>query len=224
MKLPARFALLAAALAACVGAAPNWNTTVSLTEGGGHRLGNPAAKVQLMEFVSYTCPHCAQFEKEADGPMRLAYVAPGRLSIEVRNVIRNPIDLTATVLANCGPKEKFFLNHAAILRSQDKWLKKLQDAGEAQQQRWRTGTHGAKLRAVATDAGFYQIMAQRGYDRLQVDRCLSDEAKARQLAAKSKAGAEQYGVEGTPSFALDGTLLAGTHRWADLQPQIAARL
>lgn len=223
MKLPARLAFLAAALAACVGAAPNWNTTVSLTEGGGHRLGNPSAKVQLMEFVSYTCPHCAHFEKEADGVMRLAYVAPGKLSIEVRHVIRNPIDLTATVLANCGPKDKFFLNHAAILRSQDKWLKKLQDAGEAQRVRWRTGTHGAKLRALATDAGFYQIMAQRGYDRLQVDRCLSDEAKARQLATESKVGAEQYGVEVTPSFALDGALLAGTHKWADLQPQIVAR-
>lgn len=223
MKPAARLAFLAAAVTACVSAAPNWNTTVSLTEGGGHRLGNPAAKVQLMEFVSYTCPHCAHFEKEASGAMRLAYVAPGKLSIEVRHVIRDPIDLTATVLANCGPKEKFFLNHTAILRSQDKWLKKLQFAGESQRIRWRTGTHGAKLRALASDAGFYEIMAQRGYDRQQVNRCLSDEAKARQLAAESKAGAEQFGVEGTPSFALDGVLLAGTHSWADLQPQIAAR-
>ncbi len=38
----------------------NWLTTVNRTEAGGYRMGNPEAKVAVIEFVSYTCPHCGK--------------------------------------------------------------------------------------------------------------------------------------------------------------------
>jgi len=220
----AKIAALTAAALFTIGAAPNWNFTVGQTEGGGHRLGNPEARVKLIEFVSYTCPHCAAFQREADAPMRLAYVARGLVSVEVRHLVRDPVDLAAAVLANCGPKEKFFLNHAAILRGQDKWLAKAQQAGDATRQRWISGPFPARMRAIADDVGFYELMATRGYARLAVDKCLSDENAARRLAQQSEAGAAQYEVKSTPSFVIDGILLSGTHDWGTLQPQIAARL
>jgi protein-disulfide isomerase len=227
IKNPVRSAALAAALLgislAITAATPNWNVTVAQTEGGGHRLGNPAAKVPLIEFVSYTCPHCAHFEMEADAPLRLVYVAPGKVSIEVRHIIRDPVDLTAAMLAECGPKEKFFLNHSAILRSQATWLPKVYKLTEAQRARWITGDYAARQRAIAEDLGFYDLMAKRGYDQLAVNKCLANENFAKQLAQQSQANAEKFGVEGTPSFAIGNTLLADTHSWDDLKPQIDAR-
>ena len=215
-----------AAIALVAGAAtkPAWNNYVVPTEGGGHRLGNPAAKVAVIEFVSYTCPHCAHFEQESDGPLRLAYVTPGKASVEVRHVIRNPIDLAAALLAECGPEAKFFANHSALLRSQAKWLDRISSATEATQVRWRTGPVGQRMRAVASDAGFYEIMAKRGYDRVTADKCLANEAEAKRIVTQSNAGSEAFGVTGTPSFAIDGALLEGTHTWDSLEPQIAARL
>lgn len=65
-------------------------------------------------------------------------------------------------------------------------------------------------------------MSRRGYDQLAVDKCLADENFARQLAEQSEASAQEFGVEGTPSFVLNGTLLAGTHNWDVLKPQIDA--
>ena len=47
--------------------APNngdWSTMVAKTPEGGFVMGNPGAKVKLIEYGSMTCPHCATFEEE----------------------------------------------------------------------------------------------------------------------------------------------------------------
>src|SRR5918993_6039985 len=95
-------ALAAVALLASGQTNRNWNTVVTEVAGA-HRIGNPEAKVKLVEYVSYTCPHCAQFTRDADDRLKLAYIMPGNLSLEVRHLIRDPVDLTAVMLVNCGP-------------------------------------------------------------------------------------------------------------------------
>lgn len=201
----------------------NWNQTVTVTPAGNHVLGNPDADVKLVEFVSYTCPHCAHFEEQADSAMRATYVAQGKLSVEVRNFLRDPVDMTVALLTNCGPPSKFFANHTMFMRSQDKWIAPLGTAGPTQKQRWSSGTFATRTRAIATDFGFYKMMQDRGYDRPTIDRCLADETKAKRLAAGTDE-AQEAGVMGTPSFSLNGDLLAGTHTWATLYPQIQARM
>ena len=213
-----------AALAQTKPAARNWNTTVTVTPEGHHVLGNPAAKVRLTQFVSYTCPHCAQFEEQADAQLRLSFVATGKGAVEVRNFVRDPVDLTAALLTNCGPASKFFLNHTAFLRSQDKWIAPLASPSPAQRARWTSGAFAQRTRAIATDFKFYPIMASRGYTRQQIDQCLADEALANRLAASTQEAQDKLMVSGTPSFAIDGDLLAGTHSWAALRAQLAARL
>lgn len=221
---PLRLALIAAAAALLVAAAPsNWNTAVTVNDGA-HQVGNPAAKVTLTEFVSYTCPHCAHFSRDGDGALQLVYVGPGKVLREVRHIVRDPVDLTAAMLANCGPKDKFARNHAAFMLAQDKWLKKAMATSKGQQQRWYSGTGASRRRAIASDLGFYDLMTARGYRRTDIDRCLADEALATRLAENSARDAERFGITGTPSFALDGKLLAGTHDWRTLQPQLDARL
>ena len=204
-------------------AARNWNLAVAVLPSGGHLLGNPAAEVKLIEFVSYTCPHCSHFEMQADAPLRVTYVHNGKLSVEVRHLVRDPVDLTAAILTNCGPKEKFFLNHAAIMRSQPSWIRPLDKPSPAQLARWTTGDRITRSRAIATDFKFYAIMATRGYDRTAVDRCIADQPMAERLG-KMTADAGALGVDSTPSFMLNDLLLSGTHDWAMLRPQIEARM
>jgi protein-disulfide isomerase len=223
-RLTAAFALAAALGAVAVGAAPrNWNATVTTTEAGSHVLGNPEAEVKLTEYVSYTCSHCANFEKNAESALRVGYVASGKVSVEVRHIVRDPIDLTAAMLTHCGPPAKFFANHTAFLRSQDRWIARQNTAGPLQRERWEKGPLPQRTRAIATDFGFYDIMRGRGYERAAVDRCLANEAMARRLAAMSAEAGEE-GVRGTPSFKINGSLLSGTHDWRSLEPQINARL
>lgn len=216
-------AIAAAALLSMAAGKPNWTATVTVNEDGTHVLGNPEAAVKLTEFVSYTCPHCSSFEKQANAPMRLAYVMPGKLSIQVQHVVRDPVDLTVAMLANCGDSGGFFERHHAFLYDQDKWLTKMASTTEEQRKRWMAGEMPARLQAIASDFGFYATMAQRGYSRSAVNRCLSDKPMAERIVAQTEAAAK-LGVNGTPSFALDGALLAATHDWESLDVQLKARM
>ena len=223
MKLKVFFALAAGTLLATAApaqqGAPNWLATVAETDGG-HRIGNPEAKVKLTEYISYTCPTCARFAHEGEAPLQIGYIAPGRLNLEIRHLLRDPIDLTAAVLAHCGPAAKFPQNHAAFMLGQDKWIEPLGKATQAQQQRWRTpGAVGR--RAIASDFGFYALMERRGYRRAEVDRCLADDALVSRLAEHSDKDWKLPGVRGTPSFAINGIVMPGTHTWQVLERQLA---
>lgn len=202
-------------------AAQNWDATHAATAGG-HRMGNPAAANTLIAFVSYSCPHCGNFEAQSEGPLRLAYVQPGRVSVEVRSVIRNPIDLAATLAVECGAESRFWANHRAMFRAQSRWLAVASSASASQQARWTSGTVGARMRAIAADLDFYRIMEPRGYTRAQLDQCLSSETEARRIAESARADATRWNIPGTPSFALNGTLLANVFDWAALQRSLDA--
>lgn len=225
-----RFAILGVAAALSIGAtkplapAPrsNWLTTVSVSPAGSHLLGNPAAPVKLVEYVSYTCSHCADFQTEAEMPLQLAYIQPGKVQVEVRHLARDAIDMTVATLTNCGAPARFYLNHSLFLRRQSTWIARMDRLSEAQRARWSTGDNVARMRAIAGDLGFYAMMAQRGYDRQTLDRCLADTAMTKRLAAQS-AQAQADGVQGTPSFMINGVLLAGTHDWQSLSTQLQAR-
>jgi protein-disulfide isomerase len=223
MKNSVLAALLLAVAPLAMGATSkgqNWLATTAVTPGG-HRLGKPAAPTKLMEFVSYTCPHCGHFFKEADGPIKLTLVQPGKVSVEIRHVIRDPADYAAVVVAECGDPKKFFGNHDMLFSQQDTWIGKLQKTTRAQQERWYTGTLPERMRAVASDAGFYEMMETRGYSRGQVDACFNDSKKVQELFDVSKATADKYNVNSTPSFVVNGKTL-DAHSWGELQKALVS--
>jgi len=224
MKRIVRIAVIAAAGALTIAASKptsNWLKTVNVTENGNHVLGNPQATVKLTEYVSYTCSHCGDFHKDADAALKLAYIMPGKGSVEIQHIVRDPIDLTVAMLTNCGKPKGFFQRHNDFMTGQETWLAKLGSTSQAQQARWYKGTLAARMQAVAHDFGFYQIMDKRGFSVGQVNRCLGDSAMAARIT-KQGVQASENGVNATPSFAINGTVLSGTHNWKSLDPQLAA--
>lgn len=210
--------------AAAAKPATNWTTTVAVTPAGTHVLGNPQAPVKVGEFISYTCPHCAHFDREAEGPLKVGYVRTGKVSVELRHLVRDPVDLTVAALTNCGAPTRFFRNHTAFLRDQERWLAAANATTEAQRQRWTAGSDNAsRLRAIASDLGFYAMMERLGYARTDTDRCLADEAKLRTIVGQREE-AQRLGVKGTPSFTINGQLLYDAYDWASLEAQIKSRL
>ena len=196
----------------------DWDTVVAETDLG-HRVGNPDAKVKLVEFFSYTCPHCAEFAQQGEGAIKLGYVIPGTINVEYRHLIRDPVDLTVGMLVNCGAANKFTGNHEAFILGQARWIGPLSRPTAAQRTRWTTAG-AAGRRSIAGDFGFYPIMERRGYSRTEVDRCLADEATARRLAETSAKEWDRPGVDSTPTFAINGIVMPGTHTWAALERQL----
>lgn len=199
--------------------AGNWAAAVEEHDGG-HILGNPEAETRLVEYMSYTCSHCAEFTRTGEPIIKLALIPKGTVSYEIRHLLRDPIDLTAALLTNCGEPEKFPGNHEAIMTRQGEWMQTARKATQAQRTRWNFGTNAARWRAIASDLGFYDIMEARGYSRPAVDRCLADQAKANALAETSARDVGTYNLPGTPSFVLDGKLLEGVHSWEALKPVV----
>lgn len=199
----------------------NWGAAIARTERG-HAIGNPEAKTRLIEFISYTCPHCATFAARGEPPLEIVLLQPGKLTLEVRSFIRNGVDVTATLLAQCGDPAGFKGRHQALMLNQATWLGKARSAPVSQQQIWQRGDKAGRANA-ANALGLTALLAARGQSVAELDACVADDAAAKRLLANTDADAADFGVTGTPSFALDGKLLAEVHGWDTLYPVLSER-
>ena len=198
---------------------PGWVRTVTVTPEGAYVLGNPKAP-RLIEYVSYTCPHCAHFVAEASAPLQTGWVRRGLLSVEVRHAVRDPYDLAAAVLVRCGGKARFFGDHNAVFLSQQAWLESVQkhDALRAAQ---GGGDVKTQLVDIAEATGLSAFFEKRGLTPERQRACLADTRAVATLGAMAREAWEGRKIGGTPAFVLDGRLL-DARGWAELQPQLPA--
>lgn len=201
--------------------ASNWQNTVTRTDRG-HLVGDPQAKTTLVEFISYTCPHCADFAARGEPALDVVLLGPGKLNVEVRPVIRNGLDLVVTLLANCGDPAEFKVRHRALILAQADWLGKARNAPQSQQEIWQRGDKAARANA-ANALGLTAMLAAKGQSKAELDACVANDAAAQKLVANGEADAKEFGVNGTPSFAMDGKLLEEVHSWEELYPLLRTR-
>jgi protein-disulfide isomerase len=207
--------------AAPVVAAPkgsDWTQTVSQTPEGGFMMGNPNAPVKLVEFASMTCPHCAEFSK-ASTELVDRYVKTGKVSYELRNYVRDPADLAASLLARCGGPAPFFKMTDQMFAAQEDWFKQLQSMSPAEQQQLQSLPPSKVAAAVAEKAGLVQFVQMRGVPAQKVQQCLADEAAIQRLVEMTNK-ANELQLPGTPSFLINGTLVQNAASWRDLEPQL----
>lgn len=218
------FALGALFMASGVNAAPpgDGSSTVTQSPAGAFVVGDPAAPHRLIIWASYTCSHCADFDAAAMATVRERYVAPGHIAVELRNVVRDPFDMTAGLLARCGGAAKFFGNHTQLMATQSRWLGQAQNASETEQAAWTTGTPAQRMVRISRGVGLDRIMSQRGVTLRQQARCLADRAAMDKMAAMTRDAVSSYGVRGTPSFAIDGKLVDDVFGWEALKPRLDA--
>jgi len=208
-------------------AAPNngdWSTIVTKTAEGGFLMGNPNAKVKLVEFGSMTCPHCAEFEEQGAKALIDNYVKKGLVSYEFRNYVRDPFDVTASLVARCGGEAGFFGLTRGLYAEQRDWVGKIQAADPAKMQALQTMPPAQQFATIADIAGLKQFAAMRGVPRAKADACLADEAAVNQLVQMNSDAQSTYNIPGTPSFLINGTLVENTAAWAQLEPKIKEAL
>lgn len=199
----------------------NWQSTIARTDRG-HVIGDPKAQTRLIEFISYTCPHCADFTARGEPALELVLLMPGKITLEVRPVIRNELDTTVTLLAQCGDPAGFKARHQVLMLAQADWLGKARAAPDSQKALWLRGDKAGRMNA-ANALGLTQMLIKRGESQAQLDACVSDDAAAQRLRDNSKADYTELAVNSTPSFALDGKLLPQVHSWEALYPVLSAK-
>ena len=208
-------------------AAPNngdWSTVIRKTPEGGFVMGNPSAKVKLVEFGSMTCPHCAAFEEEGTKPLIDNYVKKGLVSFEFRNFVRDPFDVAASLIARCGGEASFFGLTRGLFAEQKDWVGKVQAADPAQMQALQSMPPAQQFSTIADLAGLKQFASLRGVPRAKAEACLADETAINQLVQMNSDAASNFNIPGTPSFLINGTLVDQTSSWELLEPKIKEAL
>ncbi|HEU4967506.1 thioredoxin domain-containing protein [Sphingomonas sp.] len=208
-------ALGALALVAAT-AAVDWTHKVTQTPAGAFVLGNPAAKTRLVEYVSYTCPHCAHFTDEASAPLR-KYVASGGTAVEIRHAVRDAVDLTATLLARCTGPAHFFAAHDKLFATQETWFEAAGRYIEANRDALEKAKQPQQLQMVAKAAGLGPIV---GLTDAQVNACLANTAAEKPVIAMTEEAWQTRKIPGTPYFMINGTGVDATTSWAALEPHL----
>ncbi len=209
--------LAALPLAAPAQAPRDWSAHVTAGANGAWTIGNPAARVRLSEWASYTCSHCAEFAEQSQGVLKERMIRSGSTSLEVRHLIRDPLDLAAVAVARCGGPRGFPRRHHAIFAAQPKWI--AQGAAFLQANGPALGklAQPVAFRRIADGAGLTAIGQANGLTAPQLAACFAPAA----LAALTKLGTPPAEVTGTPTFYLNGKLVTGVD-WAGLQPMLTA--
>jgi len=201
-------------------AAPSrdWSKTVVATPEGGFRMGNPAAKVTLVEYGSLACPHCRHFEETGYKPLVAKYVRTGRVSYEFRNLLLNAADISISLLAHCAGPAKFFPMSEVVFAAQPQWETKVANLSDSDKAAIEKMTDQQRIMRMADVAGFRPIAARFGLTPAQANRCLADPKGLQRLLDVTQK-AESSGVDHTPTFIINGKV-TGAALWEDLEPQL----
>ena len=187
------------------------------------RSATDSKRIRLVEYFSYTCSHCAEFAKAGSVPLRTLYIDKGLVLFEYRNLVRDPVDMTAALLARCGAPAAFAGNHDAIFAAQAVWLGKVVKATDAQKKSWYQGSLGDRARRIAADTGLTAIMQKRGYTTAQIGTCLDSEVAQAEIAGMTNIGQNADRVAGTPTFFINGRN-AAVVQWTALKTKLDAAL
>ena len=84
-------------------------------------LGSPDAKVKMVEYLSFTCPHCAHFHAEVFPKLKAEYIDTGKVMIEYHEVYFDQMGLLGAMLARCGGEMRYFGLTDMLLDKQRDW-------------------------------------------------------------------------------------------------------
>lgn len=148
-------------------------------------LGSPDAPVTLVEYASYTCPHCATFHAAVFKPLKADYIDTGKVKFVFREVYFDRYGLWASMVARCGGELRYFGISEILFTTQRDWA--------------------ASDDAVVVVENLRRIGRTAGMDDATLNACLEDGAMAQAMVTTYQANAEADDVQGTPTLLINGT-------------------
>lgn len=148
-------------------------------------IGDANAPVTVIEYASFTCPHCARFHAEVFDELKKNYIDTGKIRFIYREVYFDRYGLWASLLARCGGEMRFFGFSDLVYDAQKEWTNSNDPAVIVD-----------NLRRLGRTAGMTDDA---------MNACLNDAEQAQAMVAWYQKNAEADGIDSTPSFVIDGT-------------------
>ncbi len=200
----ARRPFIAVALVAALalgGCAKHALDSASVPQADDMSLGSPDAKINVIEYASASCPHCARWNAEVFPVFRAKYLDTGKVRYTLKEYLTEPQAIAAAgfMLARCAGKDRYFPVLDAVFRSQDEMV--------------QTGDVRSVLARIAKAPG--------GLTDAQLDACMRDAAAEKALAARADRHLHADKVTATPTFIVNGQRVEGEMTIPELDAAIA---
>ena len=150
-------------------------------------VGNPDAAVTVIEYASYTCPHCARFHAGPYKQLKEDFIDTGKINFVYREVYFDRPGLWAAIVARCGEgaENRFFGITDMVYEQQATWARQENPADVVE-----------SLRRIGKTAGLTDA---------DLDQCFTDGETAQAMYARYIQQAEEDSINSTPSFVINGT-------------------
>ncbi len=166
-------------------------------------LGDAAAPVTVIEYASFTCPHCAAFHVDTWPQFKAEYVDTGKVGFILREVYFDREGLWASMAARCGGAGAFYPMADQLMKKQRLWAKAARDNNRDE---------------------IRKIGRLNGLSTAQLDACFSDQEYTRALVEAYQSNAAADGVNSTPTFIINGAKHEGNMPFDQLAALVDAAL
>ncbi len=167
-------------------------------------LGDPAAPVTIVEYVSMTCSHCADFHGATFATLRADYIDTGKVYYALREYPIDPLAFGAIMAARCAPGDQYFAIVQTLFRNQRNWAFVDKPAP-----------------ALVAE------LAPYGFTHDSFATCLKNDDLAQKIMDAAQRADDEFGVHGTPTFFINGEKHVGAMDVAEmkgiLDPLLAKR-
>lgn len=164
-------------------------------------IGDPQAPVTIIEFSSLTCPHCAAFHRETLPKIEETYIDTGKARLIYRDFPLGRLALAAAVVGRCVDPARHFGFVGMLYRDQADWAQSADPLAEL------------KIRAQLA-----------GLSETDFNACLENKPLIQAIQQRAQEGQQEYGIDSTPSFIIDGQKLAGEQSFETFSAAIDAAL
>lgn len=149
-------------------------------------LGEENAPVKIVEYMSMTCSHCANFHAKTFDAIKEKYVDTGKVRFIVREFPFDPRAAAAFMLARCAPEPQYFPFVSLLFKQQATWA----------------GAEDGR-------AALLQMSRLAGFSEESFNACLTNQKLLDDVNAVRERGAKDFGVNATPTFIINGKVYSG---------------
>ena len=168
-----------------------------------HPVGNKDAKVTVIEYLSPSCPHCKAFLDNVYPQLKTEYIDTNKIQWIPRPFSRNILDSVVFMLAEAAGEAKYHEVVDTFFKTQTEWVTSSKPA----------------------DAMF-AIAQQLGFTKETYDAALTNQTLFTGLEELKKQAIDEFKLEGTPTFYVNGKKLTGEASLealkAEIDPLLAA--
>jgi protein-disulfide isomerase len=170
-------------------------------EYGERFIGDENAPVTMIEYASFTCPHCANFHINVLPEIKKNYVDTGKVKVIFRDFPFERVGATAALLARCVEPSRFYGFSDILMKQQENWA------------------HSDK----PLD-GIFKLAKLAGMSQDKIDACLANEKMLDKIVSVRKDAMDTHGFNSTPSFLINDEKFVGAADYDTFKNMIESKL